>query len=165
MFARLPLHALIVASTLLAGCGQGLGVAPTAAVQTGAVKAASVAARPSLEDALAAAKAVASRQGARANDLLFVHGNGVGPDGRLLAGDQAWMGGEAQWSFSFKRGGSLGSEDFALVAEKVPSFQLGIGASQEGRNDKLHNSDYQPDERSIKNGVVALSLAAIRILS
>ena len=65
----------------------------------------------------------------------------------------------------FKRGGSLGSEDFALVAEKVPSFQLGIGASQEGRNDKLHNSDYQPDERSIKNGVVALSLAAIRILS
>lgn len=65
----------------------------------------------------------------------------------------------------FKRGGSLGSEDFALVAEKVPSFQLGVGASQEGRNDKLHNSDYQPDERSIKNGVVSLSLAAIRILS
>jgi amidohydrolase len=65
----------------------------------------------------------------------------------------------------FKRGGSLGSEDFALVAEKVPSFQLGVGASQEGRNDKLHNSDYQPDERSIANGVVALSLAAIRILS
>ncbi|MBA8840821.1 M20 family metallopeptidase [Ochrobactrum sp. RH2CCR150] len=65
----------------------------------------------------------------------------------------------------FKRGGSLGSEDFALVAEKVPSFQLGVGASQEGRNDKLHNSDYQPDERSIANGVVALSLAALRILS
>jgi amidohydrolase len=65
----------------------------------------------------------------------------------------------------FKRGGSLGSEDFALVAEKVPSFQLGVGASQEGRNDKLHNTDYQPDERSIANGVVALSLAAIRILS
>lgn len=65
----------------------------------------------------------------------------------------------------FKRGGSLGSEDFALVAEEVPSFQLGVGASQEGRHDKLHNSDYQPDERSIKNGVVALSLAAIRILS
>lgn len=65
----------------------------------------------------------------------------------------------------FKRGGSLGSEDFALVGEKVPSFQLGVGASQDGRNDKLHNSDYQPDERSIANGVVALSLAAARILS
>ncbi|MBV2143375.1 amidohydrolase [Falsochrobactrum sp. TDYN1] len=65
----------------------------------------------------------------------------------------------------FKRGGSLGSEDFALVGERVPSFQLGIGASQEGRDDKLHNSDYQPDERSIANGVVALSLAAARILS
>lgn len=65
----------------------------------------------------------------------------------------------------FKRGGSLGSEDFALVGERVPSFQLGIGAGQEGRDDKLHNSDYQPDERSIANGVVALSLAAARILS
>lgn len=65
----------------------------------------------------------------------------------------------------FKRGGSLGSEDFALVGEKVPSFQLGVGASQDGRNDTLHNSDYQPDERSIANGVVALSLAAARILS
>ena len=65
----------------------------------------------------------------------------------------------------FKRGGSLGSEDFALVGERVPSFQLGIGAAQEGRDDKLHNSDYQPDERSIANGVVALSLAAARILS
>ena len=65
----------------------------------------------------------------------------------------------------FKRGGGLGSEDFALVGERVPSFQLGIGAAQEGRDDKLHNSDYQPDERSIANGVVALSLAAARILS
>ncbi|MCM2458599.1 amidohydrolase [Rhizobium sp. CG4] len=65
----------------------------------------------------------------------------------------------------FKRQASLGSEDFALVAEKVPSFQLGIGASQEGRHDKLHNSDYQPDERCIANGVVALSLTAARILS
>ncbi|MEN5299562.1 M20 family metallopeptidase [Brucella sp. TWI559] len=65
----------------------------------------------------------------------------------------------------FKRGGSLGAEDFALVGERVPSFQLGIGAAQQGRDDKLHNSDYQPDERCIANGVVALSLAAARILS
>ena len=60
---------------------------------------------------------------------------------------------------------SLGAEDFALVGAKVPAFQLGIGASQEGRDDKLHNSDYQPDERSIGLGVVALSLAAARLLA
>ncbi|MDM9622708.1 N-acyl-L-amino acid amidohydrolase [Rhizobium sp. AC44/96] len=64
-----------------------------------------------------------------------------------------------------KRDSSLGAEDFALVGAKVPAFQLGVGASQEGRNDHLHNSDYQPDERCIANGVVALSLAAARLLS
>ncbi|MBP1860401.1 M20 metallopeptidase family protein [Rhizobium herbae] len=64
-----------------------------------------------------------------------------------------------------KREASLGAEDFALVGARVPAFQLGVGASQEGRNDRLHNSDYQPDERCIGNGVVALSLAAARLLS
>ena len=60
---------------------------------------------------------------------------------------------------------SLGAEDFALIGEKVPAFQLGIGSSQEGRDDKLHNSDYQPDERSIGLGVIALSLAAAKLLT
>ena len=60
---------------------------------------------------------------------------------------------------------SLGAEDFALIGEKVPAFQLGIGASQDGRDDRLHNSDYQPDERSIGLGVVALSLAAAKLLA
>jgi amidohydrolase len=64
-----------------------------------------------------------------------------------------------------KRETSLGAEDFALVGARVPAFQLGIGASQPGRDDRLHNSDYQPDERCIRNGVVALSLAAARLLS
>ncbi|OBZ94641.1 N-acyl-L-amino acid amidohydrolase [Pararhizobium polonicum] len=64
-----------------------------------------------------------------------------------------------------KREASLGAEDFALVGAKVPAFQLGVGASQEGRDDRLHNSDYQPDERCIGNGVVALSLAAARLLA
>jgi amidohydrolase len=60
---------------------------------------------------------------------------------------------------------SLGAEDFALIGEKVPAFQLGIGAGQPGRDDRLHNSNYQPDERSIGLGVVALSLAAAELLA
>lgn len=60
---------------------------------------------------------------------------------------------------------SLGAEDFALIGERVPAFQLGIGSMTPGRRDELHNSDYQPDERSIRNGVVALSLAACELLS
>jgi len=60
---------------------------------------------------------------------------------------------------------SLGGEDFALIAERVPAFQLRIGSGQPGRNDKLHNSDYQPDERCIALGVEALSRAALELLS
>lgn len=64
-----------------------------------------------------------------------------------------------------RREANLGSEDFSLIGEKVAAFQLGIGARTPGRDDKLHNSDYQPDERCIRNGVIALALAACDILS
>ncbi len=60
---------------------------------------------------------------------------------------------------------SLGGEDFALLAELVPGFQLRVGSGAPGRADRLHNSDYQPDERCIGLGVQALSRAALEILS
>ncbi len=60
---------------------------------------------------------------------------------------------------------SLGGEDFALLAELVPGFQLRVGSGAPGRNDKLHNSDYQPDERCIGLGVQALARAALEILA
>ncbi|WP_060606833.1 M20 metallopeptidase family protein [Aureimonas altamirensis] len=64
-----------------------------------------------------------------------------------------------------RRDATLGAEDFALISERVPTFQLGVGSRLPGRDDKLHNSDYQPDERSIRNGVVGLTLAACSFLS
>ena len=60
---------------------------------------------------------------------------------------------------------SLGGEDFALMADLVPAFQLRVGSSQPGRNDRLHNSAYQPDERCIGLGVQALSRAALELLA
>jgi amidohydrolase len=60
---------------------------------------------------------------------------------------------------------SMGAEDFALLSHLVPSFQLGVGSGAPGRADKLHNSNYQPDERCIGLGVQALSRAALEILS
>ncbi|HSU06943.1 MAG TPA: M20 family metallopeptidase [Acetobacteraceae bacterium] len=60
---------------------------------------------------------------------------------------------------------SLGGEDFALMADLVPGFQLRVGSSQPGRDDKLHNSAYQPDERCIGFGVQALARAALEILA
>jgi amidohydrolase len=60
---------------------------------------------------------------------------------------------------------SLGGEDFALLSELVPGFQLRVGSGAPGRADKLHNSDYQPDERCIGLGVQALARAALEILA
>jgi amidohydrolase len=60
---------------------------------------------------------------------------------------------------------SLGGEDFALMADLVPGFQLRVGSSQPGREDKLHNSAYQPDERCIGFGVQALTRAALELLA
>jgi amidohydrolase len=60
---------------------------------------------------------------------------------------------------------SLGGEDFALMADRVPAFQLRVGSSQPGRSDRLHNSAYQPDERCIGFGVEALSRAALELLA
>lgn len=59
---------------------------------------------------------------------------------------------------------SLGGEDFALMAELVPSCHVRIGAGAPGRHDRLHNSDYQPDEACIGLGVQALVRAAAEIL-
>jgi len=61
--------------------------------------------------------------------------------------------------------GRFGAEDFSYFSERIPSCQLLVGASQPGRHDRVHNSDYQPDERCIGIGVSALSRAALDILS
>jgi amidohydrolase len=59
---------------------------------------------------------------------------------------------------------SMGAEDFAAFAERAPAFHLGIGAGAPGRDDRLHNADYQPDERCIGLGVQALSRIALDLL-
>jgi amidohydrolase len=74
---------------------------------------------------------------------------------RRQFGDDAATEGEA----------SLGGEDFALMADLVPGFQLRIGSGAPGRQDRLHNTNYQPDERCIGLGVQALSRAALDLLA
>jgi len=63
------------------------------------------------------------------------------------------------------RHAAMGAEDFALMAQKVPSCQFNIGSGQPGRADRLHNSDYQPDETCITLGVQALSRVALELLA
>lgn len=84
-------------------------------------------------------------------------------DDRVL--DQAVAAVRAQFGDVVDEGEpSLGGEDFAFMAQKVPGFQLRIGSGAPGRHDKLHNSGYQPDERCIGLGVQALSRAAVEML-
>lgn len=60
---------------------------------------------------------------------------------------------------------SMGAEDFAEFAARAPAFQLRIGSGAAGRDDRLHNAFYQPDERCIEQGVQALSRAALDLLA
>jgi len=60
---------------------------------------------------------------------------------------------------------SMGSEDFSAFAERVPAFQLGIGSSAPGRQDRLHNAHYQPDEGCIPAGVEAIARIALDLLA
>jgi len=60
---------------------------------------------------------------------------------------------------------SMGSEDFSQFAALAPAFQLRIGSGAPGRDDRLHNARYQPDERCIALGVQALTRAALDLLA
>ena len=60
---------------------------------------------------------------------------------------------------------SMGSEDFAEFAARAPAAHLRIGSGAPGRDDRLHNANYQPDERCIALGVEALSRAALELLA
>lgn len=60
---------------------------------------------------------------------------------------------------------SMGAEDFAMIAARVPSFVLRVGSGAPGRHDHLHNSSYQPDEACIALGARALSCAALELLA
>ncbi len=59
---------------------------------------------------------------------------------------------------------SMGAEDFSEFAARAPAFQLRVGSGAPGRDDRLHNAFYQPDERCIELGVQALSRAALELL-
>jgi len=62
-------------------------------------------------------------------------------------------------------GTDFGAEDFSYFSERVPSLQVHVGSGQPGRDDRLHNSDYQPDEGAIALAARALSRLAIDFLN
>ena len=64
-----------------------------------------------------------------------------------------------------EQGSSFGAEDFSYFSERLPSIQIFIGSGQPGRDDRVHNSDYQPDEACIAQSAIALTRMAVELLS
>lgn len=62
-------------------------------------------------------------------------------------------------------GTSFGAEDFSYFSEILPSVQIFVGSGQPGRDDRVHNSDYQPDEACIAQSAIALTRMAVEFLS
>ncbi|WP_156405431.1 M20 metallopeptidase family protein [Sphingomonas sp. Root710] len=60
---------------------------------------------------------------------------------------------------------SMCVEDFAMIANQMPSFYLQVGSGRPGRNDRLHNSAYEPDEQCIALAAQALVRSAVDLLS
>lgn len=64
-----------------------------------------------------------------------------------------------------EQGSSFGAEDFSYFSERMPSIQIFIGSGQPGRDDRVHNSDYQPDEACIAQSTIALTRMAVELLT
>ncbi len=61
-------------------------------------------------------------------------------------------------------GSSFGGEDFSYFTDLAPGLQLQVGSAQAGRSDRLHNSDYQPDESCIAQSAIAMTRVAVDLL-
>jgi amidohydrolase len=159
-----PLHPAVVTIGMING-GLAPNIIPDSVTFRGTVRTLHDAARDTAEAAIKRLCA-GMNDGMRTNCTVNYR-RGVPPlvnDDRVLVPTMAAVrkhfGDVAQ-----ERGPVMGAEDFALMSQLVPSFQLGIGSGAPGRNDRLHNSGYAPDEACITLGVQALSAAALELLA
>ena len=59
---------------------------------------------------------------------------------------------------------SMGSEDFAWFAERVPSAHLRLGSKIDGHDTAIHRADYQLNEGVIPIGINVMSRAVLSLL-
>jgi amidohydrolase len=60
---------------------------------------------------------------------------------------------------------SMGSEDFAWFAERMPSAHLFIGSQIDGLNTAFHRADYQLNEQALPLGMKVMTGAVLSLLS
>lgn len=145
--------------------GSTQNIIPDSCVFEGTVRCRSVAARDMAEEALTKI----CQQGAAAMglfaDVEYFRGvPALQNDDRIVDSAFASLSEHFDEPPQVEIGKDFGAEDFALFSERLPSLQLHVGSGQPGRDDKLHNSDYQPDERVIAQSAKALSRIAIGLL-
>ena len=75
------------------------------------------------------------------------------------------LGAQFDGRVAVEQGKGFGAEDFSYFSERMPSAHIMVGSGQPGRDDRLHNSDYQPDESCIAQSAVALTRMAVEFLS
>ena len=86
-------------------------------------------------------------------------------DDAMLARTAATLGAHFGTGVTMTPGSSFGAEDFSYFSERIPSVHIFIGSGQPGRDDRVHNSDYQPDEACIAQSAIALTRMAVEFLS
>ena len=59
---------------------------------------------------------------------------------------------------------SMGSEDYALFAERIRSAHLRLGSKIDGHDTAIHRADYQLNEKVIPLGVEVMSRAVVSLL-
>ncbi|GGG65184.1 peptidase M20 [Salipiger pallidus] len=144
--------------------GEARNVIPGSCTMTGTIRSRHPEARATAERRLRQICAGLETGTGAGMALTFVHGTpGIRNEPKMLAATQTAI--EHQFGdVALRYEPSMGGEDFALIAEAVPSFRLLVGSSQPGRNDRVHNDDYQPDERCIAFGTEALARASLDLL-
>jgi amidohydrolase len=78
--------------------------------------------------------------------------------GTVLSGARATLGADNVLELAEP---SMGSEDFAWFAERVPAAHLRIGAKIDGLDTAIHRSDYDCNELAIPVGIKVLARAAL----
>jgi metal-dependent amidase/aminoacylase/carboxypeptidase family protein len=59
---------------------------------------------------------------------------------------------------------SMGSEDFAWFAERIPAAHLRLGSKIDGHDTAIHRNDYRLNEDAIGIGVRVMTRAMLRLM-
>jgi amidohydrolase len=159
-----PIHPAVVTIGSFHG-GTANNIIPDSVTLAGSVRALHASARSAAEQAIARLCAGLEQSMRVRVDYTWTDGapplvNDAAMTEKVVRALQAQFGGALDQGEP-----TMGAEDFALMAQRVPACHFRVGSGAPGRHDRLHNSDYQPDESCIGLGVQALARATLDILS